>query len=157
MQRAQPTNSWRAPARQGFQLWRCKYSSSGMRCLSRSRFSAMGLFSPPESRVGGSQTYSQARMVGGADFSLDSQRPEAGEERVHGVPAQGQRIMNEQLSPAQPSGYGQRRPAQNRKRRPRRIQIAEPSAQGGGIRHAIRVFDAGCGVFPAMAFQKVAL
>src|SRR6516225_5146054 len=50
-----PTNSWRVPARQGFQLWRCKYSSSGMRCLSRSRFSAMVLFSPPESRVGGSQ------------------------------------------------------------------------------------------------------
>jgi hypothetical protein len=36
--------------------------------LSRSRFSGMGLFSPPESRVGGSQPSSQARMVGGAGF-----------------------------------------------------------------------------------------
>jgi hypothetical protein len=90
-------------------------------------------------------------------FSLNSQRPEAGEKRVDGVPAQGQRIMNEQLSPAQPSAYGQHRPAQSRKRRPRRIQMAEPSAQGGGVRHAIRVFDGGGGVFPATAFQEVAL
>ncbi|HEY2017627.1 MAG TPA: hypothetical protein VGH38_29175 [Bryobacteraceae bacterium] len=35
--------------------------------------------------------------------------------------------------------------------------MAEPSAQGGGVRHAIRVFDGGCGVFPATAFQEVAL
>jgi hypothetical protein len=110
-----------------------------------------------ESRVGGTQSYSQARMVGGAGFSLNSQRPEAREKRVHGVPAQGQRMMNEQLRPAQPSSYGQHRPAQRRKRRSRGIQIAEPSAQSGGIRHAIRVFDGGCGVFPAMAFQEVAL
>jgi len=84
----------------------------GMRCLSRSRFSAMVLFWPPESRVGGSQPSSQARMVGDAGFSLNSQRPEASEKRVHGVPAQGQRIMNEQLSPAQPRAYGQHRPVQ---------------------------------------------
>ena len=65
--------------------------------------------------------------------------------------------MNEQLRPAQPNAYDQHRPAQRRKRRPRGIQIAEPSAQGGGIRHAIRVFDGRCGVFPATAFQEVPL
>jgi hypothetical protein len=56
----------RVPARQGFQLWRCKYSSSGMRCLSRSRSLVMALVSPSGLSVGEKQRQCQARMVGGA-------------------------------------------------------------------------------------------
>src|SRR5262249_4394329 len=136
--------------------WRCKYSNSGMRCLSHSRFSAMALFSPPESRLGGKQRASQARMVGGAPF-LNAQGPEASEKRVYGVPPQGQRIVDEPLGPAEPSVYGLHRLAQTRKRRLGRIQLTEPAAKRGGVGHAIRVFDCGRRSFPATAFQEVPL
>jgi hypothetical protein len=39
----------------------------------------------------------------------------------------------------------------------RRIQAVEPSAQRGGIGHAIGVFDGGRRGFPGTAFQEVAL
>ena len=47
--------------------------------------------------------------------------------------------------------------AQERKRRLRRIQALEPSAQRGGIGHAIGVFDGGRRGFPGTAFQEAAL
>ena len=117
----------------------------------------MVLFSPPESRVGGKQPSFPGKDGGRRAVFLNSQRPEPGEKREYGVPAQGQRIMNEDLGPAEPSAYGQHRPAQSRKRRLRRIQTPEPAAQGGGIRHAIGIFDRGCRSFPATALQEVAL
>src|SRR6476619_4311212 len=45
--------------------------------------------------------------------------------------------------------------AQKREGRPRRIQTVEPSAQGGGIRHAIRIFHRGRGSFPEVSFQAI--
>ena len=45
--------------------------------------------------------------------------------------------------------------AQKRKRRLREVQTSKPSAQGGGIRHAIRIFDRGSGSFPGVTFQEI--
>ena len=95
-------------------------------------------------------------MVGGGSF-LKAQRPEPREKWKSGVPAQRPGIMNEDLGSAEPSAYGQHRPAQIGKRRERRIQAPEPAAQCRGGGHAIRVFDGGCGVFQATAFEEVAL
>jgi len=69
------------------------------------------------------------------------------------MPAQGKRIMDEHL--AEPSFHSQHRLAQKRKRRLGRIQIPEPSAQGGGIGHPLRILDSGRRSFPATTFHKV--
>ena len=69
--------------------------------------------------------------------------------------AQGQRIVNEDLCPAEPRAYGKHRLAQERKRRLGRIQTSEPSAQGGGIGHAVGIFDCGRRGFAGAAFQEV--
>ena len=105
--------------------------------------------------VGEKQPPSQARMVGDGDF-LKSQRPESGKEREYGMPAQCQGIMNEDLGPAEPSAYAQHRPAQTRKRRARRIQTPEPSAQRGRVGHAIGIFDRGRRRFPATPLDEIA-
>jgi hypothetical protein len=105
--------------------------------------------------VGEKQPPSQARMVGDGDF-LKSQRPESGKERKYGLPVQRQRIMNEALGPAEPSAYGQHRPAQTGKRRDRRIQTPEPSAQRGRVGHAIGIFDRGRRRFPATPLDELA-
>ena len=94
-------------------------------------------------------------MVGDVEF-LESQRPESGKEREYGMPAQRQRIMNEDLGPAEPSGYGQHRPAQTGKWRDRRIQAPEPSAQCGRIGHAIGIFHRGRRSFPATPRDEIA-
>jgi len=73
------------------------------------------------------------------------------------VPAQGQRFVYEPLGPAEPCAYGPDRLAQTRKWRLGRIQLAEPAAQGGGVGHAIRVFDRRRRRFPGKAFQEIAL
>ena len=65
--------------------------------------------------------------------------------------------MEELFGLAEPFADGLYRLAQTRKRRLGRIQLAEPATQGGGIGHAIRVFDGGCRSFPGMALQEVAL
>ena len=94
---------------------------------------------------------------GGRPFFLNPQGPEPGEKREYGVPAQGQRIMHEDVCPTEPRAYGQHRLAQKGKWRLRRIQAVEPSAQRGGIGHAIGVFDGGRRGFPGTAFQEIAL
>ena len=100
-------------------MWRCKYSSSGMRCLSRSRFSAMGLFSPPESRVGGSRRLPRQGWWAAPVFS-NSQRPEACEKRVSRQWRSG--VNRSERPPPAKSNAGQR-PAQKGKRRPRRSRL----------------------------------
>jgi len=115
----------------------------------------MALFSPPKSSLGGKHPVSQARMVGGVGF-LNPQGPETSKKRKYGVPAQGQGVMHEYVCPAMPNAYGQHRPAQNGKWRLRRIQTPEPSTQGGGIGHAIGIFDRGRGGFPATALHEIA-
>jgi hypothetical protein len=64
--------------------------------------------------------------------------------------------MHEDLCSAMPNAYGQHRLAQNGKWRLRRIQTPEPSAQGGGIGHAIGIFNRGRGGFPDAAFHEIA-
>ena len=95
-------------------------------------------------------------MVGDGDF-LKSQRPESGKEREYGMPAQRQRIMHEDLSPVKPSSYGPHRPAQTGKRRDRRIQTPEPSAQRGRVGHAIGILNGRCRGFPGSAFGEAAV
>jgi len=94
-------------------------------------------------------------MVGDGDF-LKSQRPESGKKREYGMPAQRQRIMNEDLGPAEPNAYGQHRPAQTGKRRDGRIQTPEPSTQRGWVGHAIGIFDRGRRSFPATPIDEIA-
>lgn len=69
--------------------------------------------------------------------------------------AQGQRIVNEDLGTAEPRLQGKHHLAQKRKRRLRRIQTSEPSAQGGWIGHANGIFDCGRRSFAGTAFQEV--
>ena len=64
--------------------------------------------------------------------------------------------MNEDLGPAEPSSYGQHRPAQTGKRRDRRIQTPESTAQCGRIGHAIGIFDRGRRSFPATPLDEIA-
>jgi len=64
--------------------------------------------------------------------------------------------MNEDLGSVEPRTHGQHRPAQTRKRRLRRVQTPEPSAQRGGIGHAIRIFDRGRRSFPTTALYEIA-
>jgi len=63
--------------------------------------------------------------------------------------------MQEGFCSAEPLVYSAHHVTQKREGRPRRIQTAEPSAQGGGIRHAIRIFDRGRGSFPGVTFQEI--
>lgn len=93
---------------------------------------------------------------GGRRWFLKPQRPEPGEKGEYGVPAQHQRIMNEDLGSVEPRAYGKHRPPQTRKRRLRRVQTPEPSAQRGGIGHAIRIFDHGRRRFPTTALYEIA-
>jgi len=62
----------------------------------------------------------------------------------------------EDLGPAEPSAYSPHRPAQTGKRRDRRIQTPEPSAQRGRVGHAIGVFDRGRRSFPATPLDEIA-
>lgn len=95
-------------------------------------------------------------MVGGGSF-LKPQRPEPSEKWKSGVPAQRQGIMNEDLGSAEPSAYGQHRPAQTGKRRERRIQAPEPAAQCRGVGHTIGIFDCGRCRFPATTLDEIAV
>ena len=52
--------------------------------------------------------------------------------------------------------HGAHHVAQERKRRPRGIQTAEPSAQRGRIGHTIGIFDRGRRSFPGATFHEVA-
>jgi hypothetical protein len=63
--------------------------------------------------------------------------------------------MNEDR-PAEPSTYGKHGLAQKRKRRPGRIQAAEPSPQRRGIGDTIRIFDCWRRGFQGKAFQEKA-
>jgi hypothetical protein len=64
--------------------------------------------------------------------------------------------MDEGLCPADPSAYRQHGPAQKGKRRLRRIQTPEPSAQRGGIGYTIGIFNRRCRCFPATALHEIA-
>ena len=63
--------------------------------------------------------------------------------------------MQEGFCCAEAPVHGVHHVAQKRKGRPGRIQTAEPSAQRGGIRHAIRIFDRGSGSFTGVTFQEI--
>jgi hypothetical protein len=58
------------------------------------------------------------------------------------------------LSAGQPLRYGLEHGAQEGKGRPRRIQLVEPAAQGGGVGDAIRVFERRRGIFPRAPLHK---
>jgi hypothetical protein len=64
--------------------------------------------------------------------------------------------MNEDLGSVEPRTHSQHRPAQTRKRRLRRVQATEPSAQRRGIGHAIGIFDRRRRGFPTTALYEIA-
>ncbi len=64
--------------------------------------------------------------------------------------------MNDDLGSVEPRAYGKHRPSQTRKRRLRRVQPTEPSAQRGGIGHAIGIFDRRRRGFPTTALYEIA-
>jgi hypothetical protein len=73
------------------------------------------------------------------------------------MPAQRHRIMNEHLCLAEPRTDGEHHGPQERKCWLGRIQISEPSAQCGGIRHAIGIFSRWGRAFPGSPFHEIAV
>src|SRR6266852_5302000 len=126
-----------------------------MRWLSHSTSLAMALFSPPRVERRRKAAVFPGKDGGRRQF-LKPQGPKPREKREHGVPAQRQRTMNEDLRPVEPGTYGKHRLAQKRKRRLGRIQTPEPATQRGEVGHAIGIFDQGRRGFPAPALQEVA-
>ena len=98
-------------------------------------------------------------MVGGAGKSPASQtqRPADLEKGKHGGPGQVQRTASQRLAARQPLPDNVHSAAQTGERGPRRIQIAEPAAEGGRVRDAIRIFERRRGAFPRTRLQKVSL
>jgi hypothetical protein len=64
--------------------------------------------------------------------------------------------MNGDLGSVEPRTYDKHHPAQTRKRWLRRVQPKEPSAQRGGIGHAIGIFDRRRRGFPTTALYEIA-
>ena len=58
------------------------------------------------------------------------------------------------LAAGQPSRHSLEHGAQKGKGGPRRIQVVEPAAQGGGVGNAMRIFERRRGVFPRALLHK---
>jgi hypothetical protein len=58
------------------------------------------------------------------------------------------------LAAGQPSRHGLEHGAQKGKGGPRRIQVVEPAAQGGGVGDAIGIFERRRGIFPRAPFHR---
>jgi len=114
----------------------------------------MARFSPPKVESKEKEATFPGKDGGRLGFSKP-QGPKPHEKREDGLPSERQRLMQEGFCSAEPPVYGAHHVAQKRERWPRRIQTAEPSAQRGGIRHAIRIFDRGSGSFPGVTFQEI--
>ena len=58
------------------------------------------------------------------------------------------------LTASQPLRHRSEHGTQNGKGGPRRIQVMEPAAQGGGVRDAIGIFERRRGIFPRASLHK---
>jgi hypothetical protein len=153
-----PTNSDRTPAGRPLQWCRCKYSSRGMRCLSRSKSSAMMSTHLPASG------YEPSALVPRQGWWVRQEkippvseaqrpRPEDLQKGKHGGPRQAQRAVNELFAASQPLLHSLERASQIRKRG-RGIQAAAPAAESGRVRNAIRIFQRWSGAFPGAVLHK---
>jgi hypothetical protein len=86
----------------------------------------------------------------------ETQWPEDLEKRKQGPPGQAQGTALDWLAAGQPLPHDFQGRSQKRKRRLRRVQAPEPSAQGGGIGYTIGIFDRGRRGFPATTLYEVA-
>ena len=150
-----PTNSSRAARRQPVQWRRCRYSSSGIRCLSCSKSSRMGCCFLSAASLGENRPHSQARMVGGKN-PFRSAGPEAVKERENGGPGQFPVAVMENLCAPYTLIEREDCAPQKREGRSRGIENLKPAAEGGRIRHAIRIFHRWRRRFQGTAFDKVA-
>jgi hypothetical protein len=85
----------------------------------------------------------------------ETQWPEDLEKRKQGPPGQAQGTALDWLAAGQPLPHNFQGRAQNGKRRSRRIQVAEPAAQGRRVRDSIWIFELRHCSFPRTRFQKV--
>src|SRR5260370_36569903 len=69
-------------------------------------------------------------------------------------PSQAQGAESVLLAAGQPLRHGLEHGAQKGKGRPRRIQLVEPAAQGGGVGDAIGIFERRRGIFPRAPLHK---
>src|SRR3984893_15796166 len=127
-----------------------------MRCLSRSRSSPMAPIVLPGSNYKlWAPVPRQGWWVCKKISISEAQRPEDLQKRKQRWPGQAQGTTVELLSACQPLPHDFHGGSQKGKRGPRRIQTAEPAAQGGRGRDAIRVFDRRRRVFPRTVLQEI--
>jgi hypothetical protein len=94
-------------------------------------------------------------MVGSKNL-LDSQRPKTSEQRENSRPGQLPIAVAENLSAPDPWIERLDYASQKREGRLRGIQNSKPAAEGGGIRHAMGIFNGRRRRFPGTALDKVA-
>lgn len=87
---------------------------------------------------------------------LDSQRPETVKERENSGPGQWRIAVVKNLSTLDPLIERLDGASQEREGRLRGIQNLKPAAEGGRIRHAMRILYRGRRRFQGTAFDKVA-
>jgi hypothetical protein len=113
------------------------------------------LFSSLRASLGKNRPHSQARMVGGKIF-LNPQWPKTLEKWENSGPGQLPVALAENLSAADTLIQRQDCASQEREGRQRGIQSLKPTAEGGTIRHAIRILHRRRRRFPGTAVDKVA-
>jgi hypothetical protein len=97
-------------------------------------------------------------MVGSKKICFsETQRPADLEKGKHRGPGQAQRTASQRLAAHQPLPDNVQSGSQTGERGPRGIQAAEPAAEGGRVRDAIRIFERRRGAFPRTMLQKVSL
>jgi len=98
-------------------------------------------------------------MVGKQKISFlsQAQRPADLEKGKQGRPGQVQGTASQLLAARQPLPDNVQKGSQTGERGPRRIQFAEPAAEGRRVRDAIRIFERRHCAFPRTMIQKVSL
>lgn len=110
----------------------------------------MALISLSETSVEEGRRDSQARMVGEREMISETEGPEDLQNRSQPR----QRFLVRLIVACQPlSGAGECL-TQEGAGRLRRVQAIGPAAEGGGIGHAMRVFERGCRLFPGAVLLK---
>ncbi len=115
---------------------------------------AHGAVFPLEANVGEGGQHSQARMVGGRNFS-EPQGPKNLQDLSQPRPRLSLRIGR--ITTRQPLSHAGKRLAEKGKGRLGAVQAVGPAAKCGRIGHTVRVFERRCGLFPGAVLYKVPL
>jgi hypothetical protein len=131
------------------QWCRCKYVSSGMRCLSCSKSSPMAAILLPSPNYKLGAPVPRQGWWGGNKISLlsEAERPEDLQKGKQGPPGQSQGTALDRLAAGQPLPQDFQGRSQKGKWS-RGIQAMEPAAQSGRVRDSIRIFEVRRRPFP---------